>query len=495
MTISFDNIPATIRVPFVYAEFNNANAVQGPDQQPYKVLMLGQKLAAGSATADTPVRVTSAAQAQELFGEGSMLHGMALAHFANNTLTETWVIPVADAGGGTQATGAIAITGPATENGTLALYIAGRRLAVGITSGDSATTIGDAIEAAINDAADADALPVTASNTTGTVTVTARHKGLCGNEIDIRHSHLSDEELPAGVGCTITAMASGATNPTLTNAVAAMGDDWYNCVAFGWTDSSILTAIKAEMAGRWGPLRMIDGRFFVSKNDTHANLGTFGDAHNSQHMVVMHSRKSPMPAYEWAAAFCAVDAYYAPIDPARPLQTLPINPPAGVYMAPKKADLFTMEENNLLLYDGVSTFYVDADGAVRIQRAITTYKTNSLGAPDVSYLDLETLQTLSYLRYDFRNYITRKYPRHKLADDGTRYGRGQAVITPKVAKAEAINRFRQWEDLGLVENIDQFKEDLIVERNATDRNRLDFMLPPDLVNQFRICGVQISFIL
>lgn len=494
MTISFDNVPTTIRVPFVYAEFNNSNAVQGPDQQPYKVLLMGQQLAAGTATAEVPVRITGAAQAQALFGEGSMLHGMALAHFANNTLTETWAIPVDDASG-TQATGSIAVTGPATDSGTLALYVGGRRLAVGVTSGDSATTIGDAIEAAINDPTGADALPVTAVNTTGTVAITARHDGTCGNQIDIRHSHLSDEELPAGVGVTITAMASGATDPTMTNAIAAMGDDWYNCVAFGWTGSAALTAIKAEMADRFGPLRMIDGRFFVSKDDSHANLGTFGDAHNSQHMVAMHCHESPMPAYEWAAALCARNAYYAPIDPARPLQTLTINAPANVFHAPKKADLFTMEENNLLLYDGISTFYVDANGDVRIQRVITTYKTNALGAPDVSYLDIETLQTLSYLRYDFRNYITRKYPRHKLADDGTRYGRGQAVITPKVAKAEAINRFRQWEDLGLVENIDQFKDDMIVERNVTDRNRLDFMLPPDLVNQFRICGIQISFLL
>lgn len=494
MPISFDSVPTNIRVPFMYAEFNNANAVQGPDQQPYKVLIMGQMLAAGTATALVPVRITSAAQAQTLFGEGSHLHGMALAHFANNTMTETWVIPVADASG-TQATGSIAITGPATASGTLALYIAGRRIAIGVTSGDSATTIGDAIAAAINGATGAEALPCTAVNTTGTVAITARHDGTIGNEINIRHSHLSDESLPAGVGVTITAMASGATDPTLTSAIAAMGDEWYNCVAFGWTNSAALTAIKAEMADRFGPLRMIDGRFFVSKNDTHGNLGTFGDAHNSQHMIVMHSRLSPMPAYEWAAALCAVDSYYAPIDQARPLQTLEIKAPAGVYLAPKKADLFTFEENNLLLYDGVGTFYVDADGSVRIQRVVTTYKTSALGAPDVSYLDIETLQTLSYLRYDFRNFFTRKYPRHKLADDGTRYGRGQAVMTPKLAKAEAINRFRQWEELGLVENIDQFKEDIIVERNAVDRNRLDFMLPPDLVNQLRVVGVQIGFIL
>ena len=59
----------------------------------------------------------------------------------------------------------------------------------------------------------------------------------------------------------------------------------------------------------------------------------------------------------------------------------------------------------------------------------------------------------------------------------------------------AIAKFRQWEEQGLVEGIDQFKADLIVERNISDVNRLDFMLPPDLINQLRVTGVKIGFLL
>ena len=84
---------------------------------------------------------------------------------------------------------------------------------------------------------------------------------------------------------------------------------------------------------------------------------------------------------------------------------------------------------------------VDAGGTVHLQRVITTYKVNAQGAEDISYLDVNTPLTLAYLRYDFRNYILRKYPCHKLANDGTRYGAGQAVITPKVGKAEAVAPF------------------------------------------------------
>ena len=126
---------------------------------------------------------------------------------------------------------------------------------------------------------------------------------------------------------------------------------------------------------------------------------------------------------------------------------------------------------------------------------MTTYRTNEAGGSDPAYLDIETLMTLQYIRWDWRNYVLNKYPRHKLANDGTRYAPGQAIVTPLVMKAEAIAKFTDWESLGLVEGFSQFKRDLIVERNASDPNRLDVLLPPNLVNQLRVCATKISFLL
>ncbi|EEC2254056.1 phage tail protein, partial [Salmonella enterica] len=52
-----------------------------------------------------------------------------------------------------------------------------------------------------------------------------------------------------------------------------------------------------------------------------------------------------------------------------------------------------------------------------------------------------------------------------------------------------------WVDQGLVENLDTFKKNLLVERNTSDRNRLDVLCTPDLVNQFRFFAAQLRFIL
>src|SRR5690606_14283898 len=117
------------------------------------------------------------------------------------------VVALDDPEGGSAAEGTLVVTGPATAAGTVALYIAGRRLSIAVASGDTGNSVADAIAAEINDD---DTLPVTAAAVTGTVTVTARHAGVIGNDIDLRVSYYSGEALPAGIGIAITAMAGGA---------------------------------------------------------------------------------------------------------------------------------------------------------------------------------------------------------------------------------------------------------------------------------------------
>lgn len=488
MAISFNTIPGpgTLRRPGVYSEVDNSRAVRGPQPVTYRRLLLGQKLSVGTAAALSLVRVTSAAQADTLFGKGSMLAGMVRAALQVDTYTELQCMPMEDNGAGVAATGTIVVTGPATASGTINLLVAGRTVDVGVVSGDASTAIATAIAAAITANTD---LPVTASAATSTVTVTARNKGEAGNSIDVRANYYTGQALPAGVGLTINAMTGGTGNPDVATALAAIGGEWFQTWAFPYTDTSNLTKLKTELASRFAWDREIEAHAFCAARGTQGTLATLGASHNSQHLTIVMANNEPMPAYEKAAETMAIAAQYGAIDPARPIQNLAYSwclPPAA-------KDRLTNQERNLLLFSGIATTKVDAGGSMLAERLVTTYRTNAAGANDTSYLDVETLLTLMYIRHDWRDYILRKYPRHKLADDGTRYGIGQAVVTPVVMKAEAIAKFREWEEIGLVENIDDFKANLIAERNVSDPNRLDVLLPPDLVNQLRIVGNQIQF--
>lgn len=487
MTIAFQNIPTSLRIPFVAAEFDSSRSQQGPSILAYRGLIIGQKRTAGTGTANTIAKVTSADQVATLAGRGSMLHRQAKAWFANNKFTETWIGILDDNGAGVAATGTIVVAGPATAAGTIALYVAGDRITVSVASGDASTAIATAISAAINAATD---LPVTASPTASTVTLTHRHKGEVGNDCDVRHSYQDGEALPAGVSLTITALASGTTNPVLTTLIAALGDTWFHVIAHGYKDATSLTAIEGEMASRAGPMRMIDGVAITSAAGTQGTLTSLGGGRNSAWSVIAaQPGKNPLtPPSEFAAAVAAVVAFYGQQDPARPFQTLPV---AGV-KAPKEADLFTLTERNLELMDGIATSKVVA-GQVQLERVISTYQTNAAGSDDTAYLDVTSILTLMYLRYSFRSRILAKYPRHKLASDGTAIGAGQAVVTPKGMRAECLGWFREMEELGLVEGFAQFRTDLLVERNVSDPNRLDVLLPPDLINSLVVTAANIQF--
>lgn len=490
MTVSFSTIPANVRVPLFYAEVDNSQAVYFT--QPQRTLLIGQKLAAGDATADVPILVSRTDEAKSRFGLGSMLARMHEIYRANDLIGEVWCLPLNDVGAGVSATGTISISGTATAPGTINLYIAGQRVQVPVASGDTATAIATAINTAINAAT---TLPVTSTVSTNTVTATARHKGTLGNQIRVQANYRGSaggEFTPAGITLTISAMSGGTTDPTLTNALAAMGDDEYDFIIMPYTDSTSLDALRTVMndsTGRWAFNRQIYGHVYAAKSDTFANLVTFGTARNDQHATVAGYETSvPNPPWEYAAAYGARNAVFIAADPARPTQTGEL---VGI-LPPTPGNRFILTERASLLNSGVATSYYGG-GAVRIERAITTYQKNTWNQNDPSYLDSETLHTLAYVIRRLRYNVTQKYSRHKLANDGTRFGAGQAIVTPSVVRGEILSEYAALEEMGIVENAKAFAKYLIVERNDNDPNRLDVLYPPDLVNQLRVFAVLAQF--
>lgn len=487
MTISFNHIPSDIRVPGWYAEVDNSQA--SSFQAGNKSLLMGQKLAAGSAVADTPVLVTSASQAKSLFGVGSILARMFEAYFQNDQVTETWGLPLADNGAGVAATGTLTITGPATASGTLSIYIAGQRIQVAVTSGDTATTIGDAVDVAV---AALTSLPVTSNNVAGVVTFTAKHKGALGNQIDVRVNFLGNlggEETPAGVTVVIVAMASGATEPSLANAIAAMGDEPYNQIIHPYTDAANLNLIQTEMndvTGRWSPIRQIYGHGYSAISGSLSALDTLGDSRNDQHHTILGYFDSPTPPWEAVAMVGARAAKAFQLDPARPLQTLKL---VG-FTPPPKVSRFTFAERQILLKSGISTMKVSAGGEALIERVVTNYRVNTFGQPDDSYLDVTTLYTIQRVLGEYKARFTQKFPRHKLANDGTNFGAGQAIVTPNIIRAELIAGYSEMVRKGWVENIQAFTANLIVERTV---NQINVVLPIDVVNQLRVIAVKAQF--
>lgn len=493
MTITFNSIPVNLRIPGQFIEYDNSRAVQGTSLIPKKALLIGLQTASATVAENTPTQVPSVAAGEAYFGHGSQLAQMIEAFKNANAYTELWAIGM-DEESGTAATGTFALSGTATEDGNIYSYIGGERVVTAVSSGDAADTVDDAIAADWVGYLKTSNLPVVVTAATGTVTSTCLHKGTAGNSIHLEVNRGQGEKTPAGLTNTVTdmgAVVAGATDPSLAGPIAVFSDVWYTTVASALADDTNLDLLETEMASRWGPMEQKDVQAFAAIRDTLANVTTAGNARNSQFTTEFGSL-SPTPPWVWAAAVAALDE--AEPDAARPRQSLLIQ---GV-VAPLAEDQFTATERNTLLTDGVSTYTVGTDGKCYVERLVTTYQTNAAGLPDPSYLDLTTMRTLAALRYSLRARFALRFPRHKLADDGATLPPGQPIVTPAVARSELIALYMDsWVAEGWVEpaGLEDFKLGLIVERNANDPNRLDAIIPPDLMNQFRVFAGQIQFLL
>jgi phage tail sheath gpL-like len=197
----------------------------------------------------------------------------------------------------------------------------------------------------------------------------------------------------------------------------------------------------------------------------------------------------PEPTWVWAATNAAVASYYLNLDPARPLQTLVLpglKPPAP-------SDRWDMFERNLLLFDGISTYSVNAAGQVQIEAQITNYQVNSYGAEDPSYLYVNTPATLGELRARTRAWVTQTFPRHKLRGNG-RVRPGSAVVTPEIFRDAYLGGVAvPAENDGLIENAEALVQSMICEIDNNNPNRLNTLTTPDLVNQFRMYAERMQF--
>lgn len=487
MAIGFANIPADLRVPLFYAEFDNSQANNGLASK--RALLVGQPTTAEAGLAF----VASAEDASALYGQGSMLSRMIRAFRANDTFGELWVYPVADAGAGTLGTKTVTVTGTATGAGTLALYIGGRVVPAVVAVGDTPTVIAGKVVAAVTANV---RLPYTAANAAGVVTLTARNKGTLSNSIDVRANLLGKrggEVLPAGVTVAVATGVSGATDPDLTGLAAALGDEEFDVIVAPYTSTTQINALRDMMndtSGRWAWSRQIYGHVFAAMKDSSANLITFGDGRNDQHMTVLgYEAENPTSVAEMAAAFAAQAFISVRADAARPLQTLEL---LGVFPTPT-GNRWTKSIQQSLLTKGIALVSNDAAGSVRILRAVTTYQKNAWAQTDISYLDCETLFTLAEVIRRLRGRITQRFPRSKLANDGTRFGAGQAIVTPKIIKAELVAQYAEMVEQGLCEDAEGFAAATIVERNANDPSRVDVLYAPNLINGLRIFAVLTQF--
>lgn len=490
MTVPFNSIPSDLRVPLFYAELDNSAANTATEVM--RRLLIAQVNDDASHEAIGKLTLVSrTSEAVAIGGAGSMLANMHETFRRNDPFGAVWCLPLRLTTG-IAATATVTITGTASAAGLLYLYVAGQRVQAIVPRAASAAAAAEALATAINAAG---SVPVKAAAVAGVVTLTAKFKGVLGNDVQLTLNllgSLQGEITPAGLTVAVTAMAGGAGAPEPAEVLAAIGDAPFEFIGQPWTDATTLDAWAEFMgttAGRWSWSKQLYGRVYTAKRGTLGTLVALGSSRNDPFMTIS-GFESPVQAPAWAvaSAHLARTAVFIGADPARPTQTGIL---IGMDAAPESAR-FDLGERQSLLENGIATLVYEG-GAQRIERAITTYRVNAYGQADNSYMDSEPLHQSAYVLRFIRSRISSKFGRHKLANDGTRFAPGQAIVTPKTIRAELIAGYGELERNGLVENAEAFSQHLVVERDSSSPNRLNVLCPPDLVNQLRVFALLYQF--
>ncbi len=431
---------------------------------PQKVLLVGQKVAAGSAVSGSLVQniASSGAPENALFGQSSMIAAMVRAFKSVNPTTQVDAIPLDDAAG-TARTVTFTIGGSPTAAGDVTV-VAGdevnHKFVVAIATTDSVTDIADNITIAVN--ADL-STPYTCSNVAGLVTLTADNDGLVANDLGV-------EVITNATGVTLAIQVAegvpGATDPTLTG-VLAIATDRYQAIVWPY---GVTTVLETVLGARLNPTNdLLDGVGFVTKVDTHANHLTDADE-NDQTLVVFADKTESettgtirgyigpaqnTPTYIKSTLFAAIRALRLTdganiasfvtsnesLDQAGGAATASLpyaNTPITQLPTIAAGRGWTELEISGLIDVGRSVLGVNANGDTGlVGEVVTTYLTNAAAVPDVTFTFLNYVDTASQIReYRFNN-LKAQYVQSRLTEGSVTRGRAmanEATITAFVEK-------------------------------------------------------------
>lgn len=453
MSVDVTGIPSNLLKPGFYGKYNTAGAA-GLGSFSQKLLLIGQRLAAGAVAALVPTQVYSAAEAATKFGAGSVIHRQVLAALAQSPDLAPWIVALDDAAASAAATGSATFSGSASVNGTLVLYIGASRLELAALSGDTATILAARLAGLVNARPE---LPVTASSTSGAVTLTAKNKGTVGNGLSLNLG-----TSVAGVSVVLVAMSGGATDPDIQPALDLVFPGQFHVVA-AWDAGSVVQAkVKTYLDAVSSAIEERPGRSYAAVTGTVKNIATqvtLASGLNHERLSIAYLPGSWSLACEVGAALAAAVA--CETDPALPFDGVDL---PGV-MAPDISVRLSRSEQESLLAAGITPLEVNVTGTVEIVRLVTT-RTLTNGVTDLVLLDTNAIAVLDYLRACTIAMFKTKFPRPKLTD----------AVLDSIAK-NAFALALSLEDLAILQHVADYKALFVVERDPNVSGRVRMRVP------------------
>lgn len=172
-------------LPGVYVQFNFTGSGTTLGLPTLRALLVGYKSSSGIAAQDAPILCTGQGDADLKAGRGSELTRLYAAFLSQigGGQCDVYLLPAVEPAAGTAATRTLTVSlstgSSAAAQDAINLWLAGYYVSCLVSTGDTPTVIGANLAAAINAVKD---IPWTATASTGTVTLTYRHKGINGED-------------------------------------------------------------------------------------------------------------------------------------------------------------------------------------------------------------------------------------------------------------------------------------------------------------------------
>ena len=488
-------VSPSVRTPGLALLINLLATVASPGTAPLRACILAPKGSAGTITPDTQLveGLGGEGNAATFLGAGTHGHLAAKALYAEYPLAQVdLAAPVAAAGDTATANVVFDDATPVTKAQTVDVEIAGRIVEIVWQVGETKTQAGDKLVAAVGKLSWD--LPVTAANASGTVAVTSKLPGTCGNDILIAVTVKDGAGGSVAIGGGATALSGGTTEPSFVNVLSLISGKEYDLILLVSSNADAVAASSTS-----GPGRV----------KTHVETHRTGFAARLQQAVVgvtgtLSAAKAGSAQHDYGYleyVFCqagrSLPCEFAGAEVGARLREEQADPnvnrmrsayAATLYGARDLvADALTDAELEDALQSGLAAVDYDATGATLMVRPVTTYFKDGSGNADDRILDVGRPTALIAVAKDLRTALPQQFPKAKLipdlvpGDDDPPEG----VIEERDVKAFVLSRLRFWVKRGVVR---QDKLDaaiangsLIVRVNPSDPHQCDLVLPLAIV--------------
>jgi phage tail sheath gpL-like len=507
--VGITGFPSSYSTPGVKGEivFNQGPSNAGNDVR--EIVLVMPKTAAGTWAVNTlygPVRAESDVRSGG--GAGSMAHRAYRFIARNNKQAKIYVVPYAETSTSTDvaADGTVTWSDDPTGEGTATLTVCGEVFSVGFDDDDTVTTIAEAFVAQINAA---DHLPVTADNSSGVLTLTAKIDGISqgdGTTGVIRYR----TTITSGIGTTVavsgaalglgtgTAGVDGTTTEiaNLTAALAVILSDRKYYIGYSAWAAGAHTAVAAHLAAKALPK---SGRRSVSicaTTGTIAAAATLATGVNYERMQIVNQPNSEMDVAALVGNMLAVRQKYEDEDPAfnfngyngrEQIDGLPLGRDWEIPKAYASSDYPSDDDINDAILDGVTLIGSDNGGSYIAHSATTRSKNGSNN--DSRSRSTHTVSGADDVMDTMLARITQRTRAKKLKDD-QRLANGKIdpnqalakrTITPGTLAADVIDVAEEKEAAGIIDDAQKLADTLISQIDPDNRGRVEIGFDFDVI--------------